>query len=100
MTADRLFEMLVDVYGMEFPDNISEPEFAEWREKCCLPTQKIVMEVFGDWLEHHRLLEEEPHIARRLTVFLSSIPPQNIMSGTAKVLLQTIQRLVRLLPLA
>ncbi|KIY73446.1 ras GEF [Cylindrobasidium torrendii FP15055 ss-10] len=92
MTADKLFEMLVEIYALDYSEDPAG-ETTDWRDKACLPTQKMVMEVFGDWLEHHRLLEEEPHISHRLTTFLNGIPKTNIMAGTAKVILQTIERL-------
>ncbi len=94
MTADQLFDMLVDIYGMEHPRDISEPEFDDWKEKCWLPTQRTVMTVFTMWLEDHRLLEEEPHIAQKLTDFLNLIPQRNVMATTAKLIMQSIKRLV------
>ncbi|KAF9021750.1 ras GEF [Hymenopellis radicata] len=93
MTADQLFDMLVDIYGMEHPKDISEPEFDDWKEKCWLPTQRTVMTVFTMWLEDHRLLEEEPHIAQKLTDFLNLIPQRNVMATTATLIMQSIKRL-------
>ncbi|TFK41935.1 ras guanine nucleotide exchange factor domain-containing protein [Crucibulum laeve] len=91
-TADRLFEVLTDSFRMDLSHDLSESEFDIWKSKALLPTQKRVLTIFTMWLEDHRLLEEEPHIAGELTKFLALIttPPLAI---TAKLIVQTIERL-------
>ncbi|KAK0466321.1 ras guanine nucleotide exchange factor domain-containing protein [Desarmillaria tabescens] len=91
MTADQLFTALVGIYAMEYPSKITDPEYEEWREKCSLPTQRIVLTVFTMWLEDHRLLEEEPHIAQHLTDFLNDVTPP--LAVTAKLIVKSIERL-------
>lgn len=90
--ADTLFNMLVQRYQQETPEKLSIAGFQEWRNHAiCI--QQSVLTVCTMWLEDHRLLEEEPHIARRMTEFLRLIvlPP---LSTMAKQLIQTIERLV------
>ena len=91
-TADTLFDMLVQRYHQESPEKLSIAEFQEWRNHA-IGIQKSVLTICAMWLEDHRLLEEEPHIARRMTEFLRLIvlPP---LSTMAKQLIQTIERLV------
>ncbi|KAF9011050.1 ras guanine nucleotide exchange factor domain-containing protein [Cyathus striatus] len=91
-TAGTLFEMLVDRYRMDHPKDLTEAEFEDWKLRCLLPTQRRVLTVFAMWLEDHRLLEEDTDIAKRLTDFLNLIvaPP---LATTAKLLIQTIERL-------
>lgn len=73
MTADALFEALVEYYNLPQPDDLSVPELEDWLERGRGRTQRKVLEIFGDWLQSNHLLEEEPRIARRLTDFLQSI---------------------------
>ncbi|KAF5374965.1 hypothetical protein D9758_000507 [Tetrapyrgos nigripes] len=92
MSPDQLFEMLVEIYRMEYPKNLSATEFEDWKEKCWVPTQRLVLTLFTMWLEDHRLLEEEPHIARRLTDFVKLITT-GPFAAMAKGIVDTIARL-------
>lgn len=58
-----------------------------------IPTQRRVLEVFSIWLTEHRLLEEEPFIAQKLSQFLNAIttPPHNT---AARQIIASIERLV------
>jgi son of sevenless-like protein len=94
MTADKLFDMLVDTYRMERPPNLTKVELEEWVEKFLFPTQCRVLTIFTVWLEDHRLLEEEPQIAQRLTDFLAHITTPAPQALTAKLIIKTIERLV------
>lgn len=94
MAPDELFDMLVGIYRMCYPKNLTESEFVEWRERCLHPTQFMVLTVFTMWLEEHRLLEEEPHISRRLIEFLALIKPPSPLTVTAQSIIQSITRLV------
>ncbi|KAK0481525.1 ras guanine nucleotide exchange factor domain-containing protein [Armillaria novae-zelandiae] len=91
MTADQLFSALVGIYAMECPSKITDPEYEEWKEKCSLPTQRIVLTIFTMWLEDHRLLEEEPHIAQLLTDFLNNVTPP--LAVAARLIVKSIERL-------
>lgn len=91
MTADQLFSALVGIYAMECPSKITDPEHEEWKEKCSLPTQRVVLTIFTMWLEDHRLLEEEPHIAQLLTDFLNNVTPP--LAGVAGLIVKSIERL-------
>lgn len=86
--------MLVDIYRMDHPDDLTDSEFQEWKEKCLLPKQRLVLTIFTIWLEDHRLLEEEPHIAQRLTDFLNLITTPAPLALTAKLIIQSVERLV------
>ena len=93
-TADIFFEMLVDRFWMHPPDDLTaDSQFAEWQEKKLSPTRKRVLTVFTVWLEDHRLLEEEPHIAQRLTDFLRLIT-QSPLAVVANLIVEKIQSLV------
>ncbi|KAF8167469.1 ras guanine nucleotide exchange factor domain-containing protein [Crassisporium funariophilum] len=97
-TANRLFEMLVERFHMKPPNSLTEAEYKDWKINLRIPVQRRVLEVFSVWLEEQRLLEEEPHIAQRLTDFLNLIvsPPHNI---TALAIMQTIERLTFTIPI-
>lgn len=91
-TPDTLFDMLVEIYRMDHPKDLATAEFEEWKGHL-INTQRRVLMIFTMWLEDHRLLEEEPYIAQRLTEFLRLItaPP---LASMARLLAKTIQRLV------
>ncbi len=94
MTADALFDALVGYYNLSQPDDLTASELEDWLERGKRPTQRRVLELFGDWLQSNHLLEEEPHIARRLTEFLQSITTTS-NAKIAKVIQERIQDLVR-----
>ncbi|KAJ7508677.1 ras guanine nucleotide exchange factor domain-containing protein [Mycena galericulata] len=92
-TANQLFDMLVARYHMECPDNLTDEQAAEWREKMQIPTQSRTLTLFTMWLQDHRLLEEEPHIAQRLTNFLTKIAQPQSLALTAKLIIRSIEDL-------
>lgn len=94
MTADQLFDRLVERFRMKPPKSLTEQEYKDWKAHLRTPVQRRTLEIFSKWLEDYRLLEEEPHIAQRLTEFLSTIVKAPLMS-TANVVLEIIERLVR-----
>lgn len=93
MTPELLFDMIVDRYRDDHPKDLSSHEFDIWRRHS-IASQRRVLMTLTLWLEDHRLLEEEPHIAQRLTNFLNLIttPP---LAAEATRLLESIERLVR-----
>lgn len=92
-TADRLFDMLVETYMMDHLKDLAAAELEEWKGYL-IATQRRVLMIFTMWLEDHRLLEHEPHIASKLTEFLQRIlePP---LASMARLLVKTINRLVK-----
>jgi son of sevenless-like protein len=92
-TPTILFDMLVDRYNTPPPENLSDTHCIEWITHIRLPLRLRVLEVFGAWLEEHRLLDEEPYIARRLMDFLTSLDDP-ALSGTAEAMLGALERLV------
>ncbi|KAG6846086.1 hypothetical protein H0H87_006450 [Tephrocybe sp. NHM501043] len=91
MTADELFDMLVDIYQMDHPKDLASADFEEWK-KHLVSTQTRVLEVFDLWLTDHRLLQDDAHIAQKLTEFLKLIlsPP---LAAAARRLTKQIERL-------
>ncbi|KAJ6520256.1 ras guanine nucleotide exchange factor domain-containing protein [Mycena sanguinolenta] len=92
-TANQLFDLLVARYHMERPENLTDAQAEEWREKMQLPTQRWTLTLFTMWLADHRLLEEEPHIAQRLTDFLTKITQPQSLALTAKLIIRKIEEL-------
>jgi son of sevenless-like protein len=93
-TANQLFDMLVARYHMERPEDLTAEQADEWRDKMQLPTQRRTLTLFTMWLQDHRLLEEEPHIAQRLTDFLTHIMQPQPLALTAKLIIRSIEDLV------
>ena len=92
MTSDELFEMLVEAYRMEDqPKDLATAEIEEWKQHL-IATQKRVLEVFGLWLINHRLLEDDAHIAQKLTGFLERIkaPPLAMASRLLETEIQSL----------
>nr|GAT61374.1 predicted protein [Mycena chlorophos] len=92
-TANQLFDLLVARYQMERPEGLSDEQALEWRDKMQLPTQRRILTLFTMWLQDHRLLEEEPHIAQRLTDFLTQITEPPPLALTAKLIIRSIEDL-------
>ncbi|KAF9469694.1 ras guanine nucleotide exchange factor domain-containing protein [Collybia nuda] len=90
-TADILFDKLVDRYAMEPPEALTSNEFENWKKHLIANRRRVLM-IFTMWLEDHRLLEEEPHIAQQLSDFLKLIKTLPLVSS-AKRLLDSIERL-------
>ncbi|KAJ7103128.1 ras guanine nucleotide exchange factor domain-containing protein [Mycena belliarum] len=89
-TANQFFDVLVARYHMERPEHLTDEQAEEWREKMQLPTQRRTLTLFTMWLHDHRLLEEEPHIAQRLTDFLTQIVQPQPLALTAKLIIKSI----------
>lgn len=87
-SPERLLELLVDRYQMDHPGGLSIEEFEEWKEMKLRPIQKRVLTILTMWLGDHKLLDEEPHMVRQLTDFLSLIVSPEPLSITAKLLLE------------
>lgn len=93
MTADALFEILMEYYNLPTPEDLNVSELEDWLERGKRRTQRRVLEIFSDWLLSHHLLEE-PHIARRLTEFLQSVT-SGPNSKVSKLVQEQIKDLVR-----
>ena len=98
-TADVVFDKLTSLYRMEPPQSLNQAEIREWKEKRLSVVQKRVLTVLTMWLEDHGLLDQEPHIAQRLTDFLVLIVEPAPLALTAKLMLKSLERLVRWLVL-
>jgi hypothetical protein len=98
-TPDAFFDMLLERYHAPPPSDLPETAIASWIAHVRFPRRLRVLETFAAWLEDHRLLDEEPYVAGRLTEFLKNVDDASL-TGTAESLLQAIQRLVMTHPLA
>lgn len=96
MTADALFDALIGYYDRPQPDDLNVSELEDWLERGKGRIQRRVLELFSDWLQSNHLLEEEPHIAGRLTEFLQSITTAS-NAKVAKLIQERIKDLVRIL---
>ncbi|KAJ8084746.1 hypothetical protein PM082_003523 [Marasmius tenuissimus] len=93
MSASDLFKMLVDHFSTERPQDLNEEESAEWSSKYRNTIQRTILNVFLMWLEEHRLLEEEPHIATPLTQFLKTIKQPHPLASQSESIVEAIKRL-------
>lgn len=95
--AATFFALLTARYRLNPPPGLSDEQIAEWKEKKERPTQSRVLSTLQDWVERYRLVKDEPHMVSKVIDFLNGVqaPPKNQL--TAKQLLQTIEKKVRLL---
>ena len=93
-TPDEIFDLLLSRYYMKQPAGLSDAEQVLWREKKCFPTQKRVLLVFATWLEHHRMVQDDPPVARRLQEFLASIVEPAANRVLAKQVMGVLERIV------
>lgn len=93
-TADDLFDLLVDKYQLRPPPTLTETQMEEWKEKRLRPTQHRVLTVLTMWLEDHGMLQDDPHIAPQLRIFLNKITAPPPLQLTAQLMLGVLDRLV------
>lgn len=95
-SPEAVFDLLVERYQMDHSASLSNEEFEEWKNNKLRPTQKRVLTILTMWLEDHHLLNEEPHMGQSLMDFLSLIVTPAPQALTAKLILQSLERLVSL----
>lgn len=93
-TPDEVLDLLLKRYDMKTPLGLSDAELDLWRTKKLLPTQKRVLGVFAVWMEHHRLVQDDPPVARRLQEFLSGIVEPAPNRVLAKQVMSVLERKV------
>jgi son of sevenless-like protein len=76
------------------PDGISSAEADDWRIRKLLPIQNRVLMCFTTWLEDHDMLNEDPHISRRMQEFMSQITQPASLALAARLILGSLERLV------
>ncbi|CAL1694311.1 unnamed protein product [Somion occarium] len=91
-TPDEVLDLLLKRYDMKTPLGLSDAELDLWRTKKLLPTQKRVLGVFAVWMEHHRLVQDDPPVARRLQEFLSGIVEPAPNRVLAKQVMSVLER--------
>ncbi|KAG9011301.1 hypothetical protein FRB93_003103 [Tulasnella sp. JGI-2019a] len=90
--AATVFELLTEHYLMTHPEELTDDEFNEWKEKKLRPCQTRVLATLTEWVERYRFVKDEPHMVTRLKEFLSLIKTPTANALTAKLLLQTIEK--------
>ncbi|KDQ15624.1 hypothetical protein BOTBODRAFT_173716 [Botryobasidium botryosum FD-172 SS1] len=91
ISAEHLFNLLTERYRLKYPHNLSDAEYEEWEDKELHAVQKRILLVLESWIVHHRLLDTDAWIARKLIDFLSSIQTPESTALTAKQIIQTIE---------
>lgn len=94
-TAKQVFDLLLTNYELQQPEGLSTSEAGEWKQKRLRPMQKRVLDVLTMWLEDYDLLNQDPDIPPALDGFLKSIQNPSSLSLTAKHILISLERLVR-----
>lgn len=92
MTADQLFELLIDRFNLKPPKSLTDSEYKGWSTHLREPVRRRILEIFYLWLVTYHLLEEEPHIAQSLSSFLSNLG--GVHAEMATRLAKDVERLV------
>ncbi|TCD65471.1 hypothetical protein EIP91_002589 [Steccherinum ochraceum] len=92
-TADEVFDLLLSRFHMEPPAGLTVEETELWKQKKLRTGQKRVLSTFSTWLEHHRLVEDEPAVAQRLQEFLQSITSPTGNKVMAKQVMKVLERM-------
>ncbi|KAL5533752.1 hypothetical protein ACEPAG_212 [Sanghuangporus baumii] len=92
-SASELFQLLIERFEMEYPASLTREEANEWREKKLRPVQKRVLTILTMWVENHGMLQDDPHVVPRLKEFLSMIKAPPSLALSAKLILQSIDKL-------
>jgi son of sevenless len=87
--------MLLDRFSMTRPDNLLELEVEDWKKRFLQTTQRHVLAVFSLWLEDHRMLEDDRHIAQRIPDFVTQVAMPRLQPES-QALMQAFERLVRI----
>jgi son of sevenless len=72
-TPDEIFDLLLSQYNQAQPQGLTGSEADDWRVRRLYPIQHRVLAVFQTWLVDHRMVEDDPPIARRLQMFLAEV---------------------------
>ncbi|PCH34105.1 ras GEF [Wolfiporia cocos MD-104 SS10] len=92
VTADEVFIFLFSRFHMGQPDFESNWELDKWREEKLEPTQRRILAIFKLWAEEYGMSRDDPHIARRLNEFLTSLIPDSPFVATAQSLMEILRR--------
>lgn len=95
-TSGEIFDLLIDRYRLVPPVGLSTDELEQWKEKILSPTRKRILSIFMTWLEYHRLVQDDPPIARRLQEFLSDISPALATKLQVSHVMATLERMVNI----
>ncbi|KAI0081157.1 ras GEF [Panus rudis PR-1116 ss-1] len=91
-TPDEVFDLLLQRYYLNPPPDLTPSEYTEWKEKRLLPTQRKVLTVFIDWLEHHRLVQDDPPVAQRMQGFLNTLVDCTLHKDLAREAMRVLER--------
>ncbi|KAI0348122.1 ras GEF [Trametopsis cervina] len=97
-SASEIFDLLLERYYLDAPPSLTVSELDEWRTRCLSPSQARVLSIFTIWLEEHRMIEDDPPIARRLQDFLGEIIASGGNESQAKQVMKTLERLTFAVP--
>ena len=94
-TSAEVYDLLLSYFHPEQPLGLTGAEADDWRLKRLYPTQCRVLSVFKAWLVGHRMIEDDPPIARQLQEFLTSVTTPAEIAAAAEEVMDTLKRLVR-----
>ena len=81
-------------FNMTHPGSLSLKELEKWKEKKLKPTRRRVLTVLQVWIDDYGLLQDDPHIARRIVDFVSPISSPSPLAQTALDVLKSLERYV------
>ena len=94
--AEEIFDLLVMQFNIPHPSGLSLKELEQWKEKKLKPTRRRVLTVLQVWADDYGLLQDDPHLARRIVDFVSNITSPPSLASTARDVLKSLERYVSL----
>ena len=92
--GERIFDALLVQYNEAQPNGLTGSEADEWRLRHLFPMQRRVLEVFRTWLVDHRMVEDDPLVARRLQAFLIGVPAGDKNASLAAEVMKLLEQMV------
>ncbi|KAB5594539.1 RasGEF domain containing protein [Ceratobasidium theobromae] len=93
-TSQRLFDLVTDQYSLEPPRELTESQFAEWKDLRLRPAQARVLDVLGSWLQLPRLHLDDPELVDRISDFLKLVTKPDNLALDARAHLRSIDRMM------
>ncbi|TBU50019.1 ras GEF [Dichomitus squalens] len=97
-SAEEVLDLLIAQFSVTHPSTLTFKELEQWKEKKLKPTRRRVLTVLQVWSEQFGLLVDDPHLARRVVDFVSSITSPPPLAAIARDVLKSLERYISVIP--
>ncbi len=92
--AEEIFDLLVMHFSIPHPNYLSPKELERWKEMKQKSTRRRVLTVLQVWVDDYGLLQDDPHLARRVVDFVSNVTSPPALADIARDVLKSLERYV------